>query len=172
MMTNVKHYLDDGANWQAQAVLACLRGYAIHCLHKDGDNEPSITVGRYENCREQGYVFTFKIDTILPVISYCVYEHRNSDCLCVQIFYCQGVDTPNASTVFYGKRDKWDIDKEFKEGEVFECATFIFEDINRRWKKFIDDKRELGFDEALKILRDDIQKFRDEAKAREEEYNK
>ena len=52
MMTDVKHYLDDGANWQAQAVLACLRGYATYCLHKDGDNEPSITVGRYENYRE------------------------------------------------------------------------------------------------------------------------
>lgn len=63
-MTDINNYLNDGANWQAQAVLCYLRGNEFEYSNGYYDSEnreylAKIKVGRCENCREQGYVFTF-----------------------------------------------------------------------------------------------------------------
>ena len=55
----LRHYLQDGANHQAQAVLMFLRPNAViesswNETHRGYD--ATVRVARWENCREQGYV--------------------------------------------------------------------------------------------------------------------
>ncbi len=69
-----------------------------------------------------------------------------------------------------GKRNKWDIDKRFEYGQITECSEFIREDMVRRWKEFIENKEELGWVAAVKIIREQGDKWYEEAKKREEEY--
>ena len=169
-MTNIKEYMHDGANWQAQAVLACVRYGVKSRLFPDFEDEPIVVVGRYENGREQGYVFTLTLNRCFPMMSYCVYEHRNSETLCLQMFHSSCGDTPSVDTVFNGKRDKWDIDKRFERGQITECSEFICEDMVRRWDEFIKNKEELGNVAAIKIMQEQEDKWYDEAKRRNEEY--
>ena len=78
-MNKIEQYLGDGANWQAQAVLAYLRmaAFRVRECTKPLIADPEIEVGRYENCREQGYVFRLKVGTEI-LMNYAVYEHRNN----------------------------------------------------------------------------------------------
>jgi hypothetical protein len=169
-MTNIKEYMHDGANWQAQAVLACVR-YGVNAyLYPDGEDKPVVLVGRFENCREQGYVLTLTLNESNEIMCYCVYEHRNSDSICVQMFHSSFMNTPSIDAVFYGKRDKWDIDQLFGCGKIDECATFIYEDMRARWKEFTKNKEELGWDAAVKILYAQRDKWYSDAKKRDEEY--
>ena len=90
MNINIKSYMNDGANWQAQCVLSCLRSQICNVTDLAWNEErhgsdAEIMVGRYENCREQGYVFSL-IYAYRQVVHVAVYEHRNSDELIVVIF--------------------------------------------------------------------------------------
>ena len=73
----VRNYLHDDANWQAQCVLAYLRANLSKFKH-------DLEVTRYYNCREQGYIFFMRIfDKGMHQMNVAVYEHRNSDSLCI-----------------------------------------------------------------------------------------
>ena len=128
-MTNieVKQYLNDGANWQAQAVLAFIRGNEGDILYCGGfDSEHgknSIHVGRFENGREQGYVFSLIVDYINSLKNVVVYEHRNSDAICIKFFDGNFTDTPTIKDI--PMKDKRDYDKSFNCGEVKEAYEEI-----------------------------------------------
>ena len=63
-MIKIEYYMEDGANWQAQCVLAYLRSMGkseVEYLTWNKEKhraEGELQVGRCENCREQGYIFT------------------------------------------------------------------------------------------------------------------
>lgn len=147
-MVNLRNYMNDGANWQAQCVLAILRaGFVMDyilspTLRKDytfyeNKYDASLEVGRYENCREQGYIFSIRY--FGKQKNYAVYEHRNSDALCVLISEVSTLNTPSIDNMWHDKGEnasKYDFDKEFREGEVTECAKWIQDDMRktlRRW---------------------------------------
>ena len=143
MTTTIECYLNDGANWQAQSVLCYLRSIKESIVEKTWSDsakcyEALIYVGRYENCREQGYVFTISYKGKYK--HYAVYEHRNSDNLIVLINEGFSMNTPSVEFMWKGHRDengettKWDYDKDFGFGEIIQCGDFIAEDM----KKFID----------------------------------
>lgn len=128
MNINIESYMNDGANWQAQCVLACLRAQvgAITELAWDANahrSDAEVVVGRYENCREQGYVFSLQYEykTILHI---AVYEHRNSDNLIVIVFKANVINTPNVDVVMKD-RGKYDYTKSFKCGQIEECTEYI-----------------------------------------------
>lgn len=134
-MTRLEHYLEDGANWQAQAVLAYLRYHldANSIVSKLTDTKdwkrydfPYVEVGRFENCREQGYVLmvTFKGKRR----NYAFFEHRNSDELVVFISDKLTINTPSIEEI-YGDRGKFDHDMCFKRGQIVECAEDIMADV-------------------------------------------
>ena len=128
-MTNigVKLYLNDGENWQAQAVLAFIRGNEEDILYWGGfDTEHgknSIHVGRFENGREQGYVFSLIVDYINCLKNVVIYEHRNSDALCIKFFDGNFTDTPTIKDI--PLKDKRDYDKSFNCGETKEAYEEI-----------------------------------------------
>jgi hypothetical protein len=130
-MVQVNKYLDDGANWQTQAVLAYLRSMYSWVVNgtynKEGNyNEAEFMVGRYENCREQGYVFSLRYKN--EQRNYAIYEHRNSDNLIVVIFDLLSINTPCGEDVWGNMEDKYDYTKAFSCGQIVECGDYIIED--------------------------------------------
>ena len=107
--------MNDGADWQAQSVLCCLRSIKESIVVKTWSEsthhyEAMIYVGRYENCREQGYVFTISYKGEYK--HYAVYEHRNCDKLIVLINEGFSMNTPSVDFMWKGhdengKLNKW-----------------------------------------------------------------
>ena len=129
-MINIENYMNDGANWQAQAVLVYVRALAFrvkeatHTLIID----PEIEVGRYENCREQGYVFRLRIGCE-TLMNYAVYEHRNSDQLIVLKSDRNTINTPSIDDMWNGRESKYDYDKAFEYAQIIECGEYILDDM-------------------------------------------
>lgn len=128
-MTDIKSYLNDGANWQAQCVLSYVRS------HLDLPKSYNVEVGRYENCREQGYIFTLCKD-YKQVLHLAVYEHRNMDSLIIKSFRGFFFNTPRAEDL--GMEDKWDYDKSFDYGNVLECGKEVIDTFEYEIKEIKD----------------------------------
>ena len=144
-MVDIKNYMNDGANWQAQAVLAYIRGNYYKVIENTFDKEfrdyrADVKVGRFENCREQGYVFMLNYD-YTRIANYAVFEHRNSDSLVVFVSNNFTTNTPTTQEVYNG-RDKYGYDANFKYGQVKECAEWIMEDMKKRLAKFLEEKED------------------------------
>lgn len=125
-MTRIENYMNDGANWQAQAVLAYVREHILEIDYEDF----TARVGRYENCREQGYVISIRVET--NERHYAVYQHRNSDSLIVLISNGMCMDTPDVNFMWKDKGEnatKYDYDKGFPYGEIVKCGEWILDDI-------------------------------------------
>lgn len=144
-MVNIHYYLNDGANYQAQAILTLIRGmmYELTTMDDKFRKEIGIEVGRYENCREQGYVATLKYN-YGTVMSYCFYQHRNSDRICIIKFKGDTMNTPSIETIWEGKKDKWDTDMSFGCHEVVNAAEWIIENMEGELAKRIleEEKKE------------------------------
>lgn len=133
-MINIKNYLEDGANYKAQAILAILRGMVdsevFYDLTGEQQRGAEVHVGRFENCREQGYVFTLYYNWS-QIRNYAVYEHRNSDQICVLESDAITINTPSIDAMF-GDRGKYDVDHFFNYDEIYPAAMYIMEDMHRR----------------------------------------
>lgn len=130
---DIKTYFDDGANWQAQAVLAYVRAYSSWALDGTWDDEAkkymaTLDVGRFENCREQGYIFSVRYKT--SQMNYVVYEHRNSDQICVVRFVGNTINTPTSEMVFENMKDKYDVTNKFGYGGIVECGEWLVGNMN------------------------------------------
>ena len=131
-MFEIECYMNDGANWQAQCVLAYLRRMGnsiVEDLTWDKENrrsEGTLNVGRCENYREQGYVFTITYG-VKQLVHFWVYEHRNSDDLCVVEFEGHFLNTPTINDI--PMKDKYDTTKEFSCGDIVDCGNWIIERI-------------------------------------------
>lgn len=169
-MVDIKSYLQDGANYQAQAVLALMRyrdvvvrGYAEDIAKnlsgkayenfKETANQTHIEVGRFENCREQGYVFTLYIGYNQDK-HYAVYEHRNSDNLIVLCPLKKTIclNTPTIGQMWTDEnRGKNDYNKRFSPEDVVACADYICEDMKKQIDRYVEFLGELDeFDENAK----------------------
>lgn len=144
-MINIENYMHDGANWQAQSVLAYLRVTKNDAINKTWNKkflkyDASVEVGRYENCREQGYIFSVLYNG--EQRNYCVYEHRNSDDLCVVVFDAATINTPTNDMVCEAMGDsKWNYMKAFGFGEIVSCGDYIIEDMKEFVNKAIESNK-------------------------------
>lgn len=142
----LENYLNDGANWQAVGVMAYLRSCCLKdrieaVLEKYADKFicVDVCIGRYENCREQGYILSVKSwGEVFEQINYVFYEHRNSDELCVYRFSLNTINTPTLAEV--PMKDKWDTTKDFKCGEIVECGNWIVEDACSQFQNICEEK--------------------------------
>jgi hypothetical protein len=127
----------DGANYQAQAVLAYLSG-------RDGI-EPSWSaeqrryladpkVSRWENCREQGYVVWMR-GRKGKQVNIAFFEHRNSDNICAVMWEQETVNAPTIETMVTANvySDKWDVSHTAKYGECAAMAEWIIDQLNAAW---------------------------------------
>ena len=140
---NIEYYMEDGANWQAQCVLAYLRSVGnsrVENLTWNKENrraEGELRVGRCENCREQGYIFTL-IYGVKQLVHFWVYEHRNSDALCVVEFEGYFINTPTINDI--PMKDKYDTTKDFSRGDVVKCGERIIDRIAEYIEKEKNEK--------------------------------
>lgn len=146
-MTQLDNYLDDGACWQAQAVLAYLRKQYNGILESSWNserhwNEATIYCGRYENCREQGYVFSLLYKG--NVRHYAVYEHRNSDEIIVLISTRHTINTPGINDMWADKGEnatKYDYDKSFSYYQITKCGDWIAEDMKKHLSEWVESEK-------------------------------
>lgn len=168
-MVRIGEYLNDGADWQAQAILAYLRSHisqvtdlAWNPLY--GMSEVDALVGRYENGREQGYVVSL-LYKYREQKTIAFYEHRNSDVIYVlSTDKYVGYDTPNKEIIYDGYGDKWDCDESFKCGEIVKCGEYIINEFT----KFVSEavKKDAHYFDVMKKNAEEVNKIRE--KAREE----
>lgn len=142
-MISIEHYMEDGANWQAQCVLAYLRymgNSEVENLTWNKEKsraDGELCVGRCENCREQGYIFTLTYNN-KQLVHFWVYEHRNVDKLCVVEFEGFFINTPTINDI--PMKDKYDTTKEFSCGDIVDCGNWIIE----RIKYYINQKKSMN----------------------------
>ncbi len=122
-------YMDDGANYQAQGVLAFIR-----------DHESQTKVARWENCREQGYVLTLVAPDYKEQLNIAFFEHRNSDSICAVKW--KQTPTINAPTIDTAKfngvyTDKYDVSHSVGYGEITEMSHWI----RKQLDDYIEEKQ-------------------------------
>ena len=125
----------DGANPQAQAVLAYLR-------HRDGI-EPSWNGNKYEaepqvdrwhNCREQGYVISLRGQKTQLNIAF--FEHRNSDAICAVKWEGFTLNPPTIDDIpstHPFSQSKWDTDFDVAGEHPAEMAEWIYSQMVEFW---------------------------------------
>lgn len=145
-MIQIDYYMNDGACMQAQCVLAYLRNFKESAISaswnsKSSEYEAIFYVGRYENCREQGYVFSVYYKG--KQINFAVYEHRNSDEIHIVQFEGTTLNTPTMEHVTSHMKDKYDTTKSFKYMQIEACGDYIITEINN----FINKIKDYGNDD-------------------------
>lgn len=139
-MINLRSYMEDGANWQAQAVLAYMKANYEWAVDPSWDDErkaydAEIFLYRYENCRENGYIFSLRFDD--AQLNFAVFEAANSDDIFVLINNEVFFDTPNASVMRKTYKSKYDCDISFKVGHIVECGNYIVNEMRDFIKNII-----------------------------------
>ncbi len=147
-MMNLVDYMNDDAGWQARAVLAYLQGNISRLTgDKYYEHNFDVLVGRYENCREQGYVFTLRFwgenpETKKPKSfqrNYAVYQHRNSDSIIILISNVHTINTPGIDEMWHDKGENprsSQYDQAFHWDDIKGCAEWILDDMDTFLAKY------------------------------------
>jgi hypothetical protein len=131
----IENFMNDGANYQAQIVALLLRNRTEMIIDS---SLGGISIGRYENGREQGYVITLRYRYFQ--VNYAVYEHRNCDELCVVATQICTQNTPTTEIMLMNRDGKWDVDANFEYGKWQDCANWIEDDMREHldaWMELI-----------------------------------
>lgn len=126
----LSNYFNDGADPQAQAVLALLQ-FMWDDEH-DKNFHTEAEVGRWENCREQGYVISISGGPDHEQLNIAFFQHRNSDAICAIKWHQTTINTPTiekASEIDFNgevyQDGKFDVTKEVGCFEIEEMAKWI-----------------------------------------------
>jgi len=132
------NYLEDGANYQAQAVLAYLKSYGE--IEKSWNDDlleyaAKPKIAKWENCREQGYVVYMRSKNFLKQINIAWFEHRNSDNICAIEWQQVSLNSLTIDTAKFGDvyKDKWDVSKTVGYGECVKMADWIYNELIAFW---------------------------------------
>ena len=127
----------DGANPQAVAVLAYVKWLIGDGIYK-GDHKANITVGRWENMREQGYVLMLRIPYKAEQLNIAFFEHRNSDSICAVKWEQYTLNSPTIDTAEFGDvyKNKYDLSHQVTAGQAYDMAEWIVSEL----KNYFDEK--------------------------------
>lgn len=131
-------YMQDGANYQARAVLAFLQvndGIEASWNDKLMCYESNIDIARWENCREQGYIVSMRDKTHKKQLNIIFFEHRNGDSICAVKWKQMSMNSLTIDTAKFGNiyKDKYDTSYDVGHGEVFQMATWIWQQFEGFW---------------------------------------
>ena len=128
---NIANYNQDGANRQAKAVLAYITP-DIEESWTGHEYTADITVARWENCREQGYVLSL-INKERGQLNIAFFEHRNCDNIHAIKWEQNTLNSPTIDTAEFGDayEDKWDTSYSTEYGEVVKMAEWIDTELGR-----------------------------------------
>lgn len=129
--------MNDGANYQAKAVLAFIQRMTIEESWNDDTKQydAKAKVARWENCREQGYVISLW-NKNSDQLNIAFFEHRNTDSICAVKWQQNSINSPTIGTAKFNGiyKDKWDLSHSVGYGEVLEMANWIEEQFTEFWK--------------------------------------
>lgn len=136
MSSKLSEYLKDGADRQARSVLPFI-DENIESSFKDGNYQANVEVGRWENCREQGYVISLRGQDFSRQINVAFFEHRNSDDIHAIKWEQTTLNTPTIDGLpsdhsFYN--DKYGTDYRVGYGAVLEMAQWVNGVLNDFWE--------------------------------------
>jgi len=135
-MTKLSQYLDDGAWYQAKAVLAFLQPMQIEeSYNKEWhDYEADIKVWRWENCREQWYVVYLKAKN-LKQLNIAFFEHRNSDCIEAVKWEQWSMNSLHIDNAEFWEvyKTKWETSHSESYWNVSQMADWIFNELKEFW---------------------------------------
>lgn len=139
MTANLFNNNHDGANHQAQAVLAMVRYLMGDGIESSWDNDikrylADPRVHRYDNCREQGYVVYMRGPRHADQINIAFYEHRNSDCIYVQVVEALTPNAPTLDVITSAMETKWS-GTSFNVGDIMPAAAFISRTLQEFWER-------------------------------------
>lgn len=131
---DLNNYMNDGANYQSQAVLAFVKSNYNNILDYSWNGEHknynvSLQVGRWENCREQGYVITIRSSR--EQLNIAFFEHRNSDRIHALMWEQRTINTPTIDIAEFGDiyKDKYDTSHSVSYGEIEKMTQWISEQL-------------------------------------------
>lgn len=136
-MNELKNYLQDGANYQAQCVLICMRCNTIESSWDGHKYTAEICVSRWENCREQGYVAMLKAGHDCKQLNIAWFEHRNSDQICAIKWEQFTINAPTIDNADFGGKvykDKFDVSHKVGCEQFSEMANWIWEQFESFWR--------------------------------------
>lgn len=136
---NIVNYMNDGADYQARAVLCVIQGRLGDGLECSWDDELKrytayISIARWANGREQGYVVSLRKHE--KQINIAFFEHRNSDEICAVKWMQLTINAPTIDTADFGDiyKDKFDTSFCIGYGEYKKAADWIFDEIESFYK--------------------------------------
>jgi hypothetical protein len=141
-MVKLESYFEDGACVAAQAVMVLAKGMSTidsswNSEYKEYDAK--IKVARWENCREQGYVFFLRSKDYQRQLNVAFFEHRNSDSICaVKWEQITGNASPNIDMLVAQEdvyTDKWDVSHTVSYNEHYQMAEWIVKQFNDFWEE-------------------------------------
>lgn len=139
-MTSLNNYNNDGANYQAKAVLAFIQG--SDCIIEESWSKERSAylaeprVARWENCREQGYVISLRTADYKKQLNIAFFEHRNSDSICAIKWEQATINSPTIETADFGGtvyKDKYDTSHDEGYGKAKEMAEWIVNEFQKFW---------------------------------------
>ena len=183
----------DGANFQAQAVLAYMRYHIGSGIDGSWDDEkhqytakPRVT--RHDNGREQGYVVWLRSRDGKKQINIAFYEHRNSDEIHAVVSHKRTLHGPVLADITEVMSDKWDTTKSVDVGAASDLAEWIVEQLTEFWAESENDdypdeygrfnyenawdtaRKKMQEEAARKAETDAWQKAREQARARDDAF--
>jgi hypothetical protein len=161
----------DGADFQAQAVLAYLRDRLGSGIEQSWDPtyhrytaEPKVT--RYDNGREQGYIVYMRGRDYSDQINIAFYEHRNSDNICAVKSNQRTFNAPLLDDILKVMTDKYDTTKTVGVGQAYELAGWIADQLIEFW-----DETELNAADRTRKREEETRKWEESAaNARKKAY--
>lgn len=139
-MKSLNVYGNDGASYQARAVLAVLQGKVSDGLECSWNTENTcydaeVKVARWENCREQGYVVILRKGP--EQLNIAFFKHQNSDDICAVRWEQVTTNSPTIGTAQFGKgyKSKYDVSKSVGCHKFVEMADWIIFELTAFWCK-------------------------------------
>ncbi len=145
-MVDLKSYLQDGANYQARAVLSYLQVIAKieeSWNKKYHKYDADIDIARWENGREQGYVVMLRSKDYSKQLNIAFFEHRNSDNINAVKWEQTTFNSPTITTAQFGDiyKNKWDVSYKVSYGEVVKMAEWIAEELRLFWIETLPEEK-------------------------------
>lgn len=128
MKQTIDNYMNDGADYQARAVLCFLQGAEIA-----GANEFYLNVSRWQNCREQGYIITARSLDHSKQTNIIFFEHRNSDAICAVQWDQKSLNSLNIDNAEFGDiyKTKFDVSHRVEYGQIMAMSDWIENQLTR-----------------------------------------
>ena len=132
-MTDLQHYLQDGASAETRATLMLIQENANiqeSWNKKLIQYDARIKVSRWENGREQGYILSLR-DSQQKQLNIIIFQHRNSGVLSATKWEQQSLNALNITNAVFDNEFNYSVD----DGEFTEMAYWVMKQFKEHWRQ-------------------------------------